>query len=124
MSLGTAHAVVILLSLPVLAACQRPPDAEHAMPLADPERGRQAMARAGCGACHQIPGVWPHGRVASRLSGIAGQSLIAGRVPNRPDRLAAFIRNAPAFAPDAGMPAMPLSPGEARDAAAYLYGLD
>ena len=35
--------------------------------------------------------------------------------------LAAFVRNAPETLPGSTMPAMPLSPAEARDVAAYLY---
>lgn len=122
--MAKARSFALLLLMPVLPGCKAPPTAAQAMPAADPERGRLAMARAGCGACHAITGVWPRGQVASGLSGLADQTLIAGRVPNRPDLLAAFLRNAPAYAPDAGMPAMNLSPSEARDAAAYLYSLD
>lgn len=117
-------AFVVLLLLPALSACEPPPQPVQAMPAADTERGRLAMARAGCGACHAIDGVWPRGNVASALRGLSGRALIAGRVPNRPAQLAGFIRNAPAYAPDAGMPAMPLSASEAHDAAAYLYSLD
>jgi mono/diheme cytochrome c family protein len=122
--LAKALGFALLLLLPALPGCKAPPQADQAMPAADLARGRLAMARAGCGACHSIKGVWPRGEVASALSGLADQALIAGRLPNRPDSLAAFIRNAPAYAPDAGMPAMNLTPGEARDAAAYLYSLD
>ena len=91
---------------------------------ADPDRGRLAMERVGCGACHVIPGVWPQGEVGPRLGTFARRSLIAGRLPNRPDLLAAFVRDAPALVPGSAMPAMPLSEAEARDAAAYLYALD
>lgn len=122
--MAKAHGFALLMLLPALPGCKAPPQADQAMPVADPLRGRQVIARAGCGACHSIRGVWPRGQVASALSGLADQALIAGRLPNRPDRLAAFIRNAPAHAPDAGMPAMPLTQSEARDAAAYLYSLD
>lgn len=116
--------IALLLLLPALPGCAPPPQPEQAMPAADIERGRLAMARAGCGACHAIAGVWPRGDVASALDGLAGRALIAGRLPNRPAALAGFIRNAPAYAPEAGMPAMPISESEARDAAAYLYSLD
>lgn len=93
------------------------------MPQASAERGKEAIERAGCAACHRIPGVrWPKGAVGPSLEGFADQGLIAGRVPNRPDLLAAFIRNAPAVLPGTTMPAMPLSEEEARDVAAYLYG--
>ncbi len=93
------------------------------MPQADPARGRIAMDRAGCGACHATPGVWPEGRVASSLDAFAERTMIAGRLPNQPEVLVGFIRNAPAYAPEIGMPAMPLTEEEARDVAAYLYSL-
>ena len=50
--------------------------------------------------------------------------MIAGRLPNRPDVLAAFVRNAPALVPGTAMPAMPLTEEESRDVAAYLYTLE
>jgi mono/diheme cytochrome c family protein len=121
-----AHApnLAVLAPLLSLAACAGPPDDRQDVGQADPDRGRVAMERVGCGACHIIPGIWPEGEVGPRLGGIAGRSLIAGRLPNRPDMLAAFVRNAPALAPGSAMPAMPLSETEARDVAAYLYALD
>lgn len=95
------------------------------MPLADPERGKQAIARAGCGSCHAIAGIsWPEGRVGPRLEGLAERALIAGQVPNTPENMAAFIRNAPAHVPGTTMPAMPLTDRDARDIAAYLYQAD
>lgn len=92
------------------------------MPQASAMRGAEAIKRAGCGACHVVPGIdWPQGGSGPSLEGFADQGLIAGRLPNRPDVLAAFVRNAPATLPGTTMPAMPLSAGEARDVAAYLY---
>ncbi len=83
------------------------------------------MERVGCGACHQIPGVrWPQGKVGPSLEGFADRALIAGQLPNQPQTLAAFIRNAPALSPNSGMPPMPVTEEEARDIAAYLYTLD
>lgn len=92
---------------------------------ADAARGRQTIERVGCGACHVIPGVaWPKGRVGPALDGFARQALIGGRFPNRPEVLARWVRDAPAMAPQTGMPAMPMTEQEARDVAAYLYTLD
>ena len=92
------------------------------MPEANAARGKAAMERAGCGACHTIPGIrWPEGKVGPSLEGFAERGLIAGQLPNRPDVLAAFLRDAPALVPGTTMPAMPLSEAESRDAAAYLY---
>jgi len=91
----------------------------------DPAAGRVLIQRVGCGACHVIPGVsGPRGRVGPPLEGFAARRLIAGRLPNRPQELALWVRNAPALDPGAGMPPMPLDEQQARDVAAYLYTLD
>jgi mono/diheme cytochrome c family protein len=105
-----------------IAACKPPPDDRQSMPMASTANGKQVIEQVGCGSCHVIPGVdWPKGEVGPALAGLAGRALIAGKLPNRPDMLAAYIRNAPAFVPGSGMPAMPLTEAEARDIAAYLY---
>lgn len=57
------------------------------------------------------------------LKGFARRPLIAGRLPNEPEVLAAYVRNAPAFTPRSAMPPMPLTEAESRDVAAYLYTL-
>ena len=113
------------LALLALAACKPPPDEAHHMPVADPGRGLKAIADAGCGSCHDIPGLaWPKGKLGPALEGFAARTMIAGRVPNRPDALAAFVRDAPALVPGTAMPAMPISEEQARDVAAYLYTLE
>jgi len=92
------------------------------MPTADVANGKAVIERVGCATCHTIPGIdWPQGKVAPHLEGLTGRALIAGKLPNRPDVLAAFIRNAPSLVPGSAMPAMPVSDAEARDIAAFLY---
>lgn len=92
------------------------------MPGASAERGIVIIKRAGCGSCHTIPGLdWPQGKVGPNLAGLDERALIAGRLPNRPDILAGYIRNAPEFVAGSGMPAMPVNKMEAYDIAAYLY---
>lgn len=94
------------------------------MPQADAERGLEVIARVGCASCHTIPGLrWPKGQTGPSLEGFAARSLIAGKLPNRPDVLSAFVRNAPALLPDTTMPAMPMTVEESRDVAAYLYAI-
>lgn len=94
------------------------------MPQANAERGRDAIGRVGCAACHSIPGIdWPKGKAGPALDGFAQRAMIAGRVPNRPELLARFVRNAPSVDPSTTMPPMPVSEQEARDIAAYLYEL-
>lgn len=95
------------------------------MPGASAERGRATIARAGCAACHSVPGIrWPQGKVGPALDGFAARNLISGRLPNRPDVLAAYVADAPAVLPGTTMPAMPINEREARDVAAYLYTLE
>jgi mono/diheme cytochrome c family protein len=116
------RAAAILLPLALTAnGCKPPPDAERVAPLASADRGKAAIERVGCAACHTIDGVaWPQGKTAPVLKDLGRRALIAGRLPNRPDVLAAFVRNAPALVPGTTMPAMPLSQREALDVAAYL----
>lgn len=111
------------LMVPLLvASCKPPPSGEHHMPQSSPANGRTVIERVGCAACHVVPGIrWPRGGVGPSLAGFAEQTLIAGRLPNRPEILAAFVRDAPAIVPGTAMPAMPISETEARDVAAYLY---
>lgn len=114
----------LLPLLMLVAACKPPPDERHHMPQADPAAGLAAIERAGCGACHAIPGLnWPKGDLGPSLDRFGDQGLIAGRLPNRPDVLAHFVRAAPDLVPGTTMPAMPLNDKEARDVAAYLYTL-
>ncbi|MCL6250472.1 c-type cytochrome [Altererythrobacter sp. KTW20L] len=110
-----------MLLLPV-TACQGEPENRREMPLADAGNGREEAIAAGCGACHAIPGIaWPQGTVGPPLDNMEARGLIGGQLPNRPDVLAAYIRDAPSLVPGTGMPAMPITPEQARDIAAYLY---
>ena len=106
----------------VAGACKPPPEQRPSMPVANAERGKDAIERVGCAACHSISGIrWPQGSAAPPIAGLKTRALFAGRLPNRPDVLARFVRNAPELVPGTAMPAMPLTEQEARDVAAYLY---
>ena len=88
------------------------------------ERGRQLLAQFQCGSCHSIPGVpSAGGRLAASLKAFGLRSYIAGRLPNRQDTLARWIEQPKALVPDTAMPAMGVSPAEAREMAAYLLEL-
>lgn len=107
-----------------LTGCKPPPEREHAMPIADAAHGLEVIERTGCGACHDIPGLfWPKGRLGPNLDGFAQRTIIAGELPNRPEILAQWVRNAPSLIPGTSMPAMPMTQEDARDVAAYLYTL-
>jgi cytochrome c2 len=94
------------------------------LPGAEAERGRAAIRAHGCGSCHVIPGV--EGAVAwvgPPLMEWARRGYVAGRLPNTPQHLAAWLRDPQAISPGSAMPALGLSEQEARDAAAYLFTL-
>ncbi len=112
----------LLPLLALVAACKPPPEESRFMPIASAERGKAVIVRVGCASCHTITGIdWPRGQNGPALHAFAERGLIAGRLPNRPDVLAAYIRNAPGMVPGSAMPAMPVSEQEARDIAAFLY---
>jgi cytochrome c2 len=91
----------------------------------DPQRGREEIARLQCGACHAIPGVRaPRGSVGPALDGFARRPHLAGKWPNEPRYLLAWLRDPPAMAPLTAMPSLVNDDGSARDIAAYLYTLD
>nr|WP_294289130.1 c-type cytochrome [uncultured Sphingomonas sp.] len=122
---STPRAVVTIAVLAAMtAACKPPPSARHDFDPAAAERGRAVVVAAGCAACHAFPDIaWPKGRAGPDLTHFDGLGPIAGALPNTPANLAAFVRNAPAAKPGSAMPAMPITQSEARDVAAYLYGI-
>jgi cytochrome c2 len=90
----------------------------------DPERGRAALDRYGCGTCHHIPDVrGATGTVGPDLAGFALRSYIAGTLPNRPTELVRWIRHPQAIEPGNAMPDLGVSERDATDMAAHLYTL-
>ncbi len=106
----------------LVAACKPPSESRWPDDPAAAKRGLAVIERVQCAACHHIPGVpWPKGRTGPSLEDFGDRGVIAGTLPNRPDVLAALVRNAPAVKPGSPMPSMPVTEEEARDIAAYLY---
>lgn len=116
-------AITLLLQL---GCSMHDADAERARKLTggEPRRGRSALDRYGCGACHHIPEVrGARGTVGPDLTGFALRSFVAGRLPNRPDQLMRWIRHPQSISPGSAMPELGVSEQDARDIAAYLYTL-
>jgi L-cysteine S-thiosulfotransferase len=110
---GSAHAQVIDQNLQ---------EAARRIVGADAARGRAVIVEKGCQACHRIPGVGaPFGRVGPDLEGLEQRAVIAGTLPNRPDRLVAWLIDPPRWSPDTAMPPLGLTDQQAKDVAAYLY---
>jgi cytochrome c len=90
----------------------------------DPDRGRDAIQRYGCGGCHTIKGI-PNARglVGPPLDGIAGRVYLAGIALNTPDNMIAWIRDPRAMDEKTAMPNTGVTRDDARDIAAFLYTL-
>jgi cytochrome c len=110
----------LLLVALLLAACKREP----AVPPGDPARGKAAIDKYGCTTCHVIPGIpGPRGAAGPSLDHIASRPLLAGKFRNDPATMTRWLQNPQAMDPANSMPALGITPQDARDIAAYLYTL-
>jgi cytochrome c oxidase assembly factor CtaG/cytochrome c2 len=90
----------------------------------EPEHGKTAIQRYGCGACHTIPGV--DGAVATvgpPLDQIGVRTYLAGHLINTPTNLMKWIRAPQSIDPKSAMPDLFVTEHDGRDIAAYLYTL-
>lgn len=111
----------LLLLAAATAACDQSPEPPRVAG-GDVDRGRAAIQRYGCAACHTIPGVPASGaNIGPPLLHLAERGYIAGVLPNTPEHLVRWLRDPRAIAPRTAMPNLGLSPAEAADIAAYLY---
>lgn len=107
----------------MLAGCGKSA-ALSASGLGDAEKGADVIVRSACGSCHEIPGIQnADGLVGPPLDHFAGRAVIAGLMPNTPDRLVHWLRFPQSASPGNAMPNMGLTEKQARDAAAYLETL-
>jgi cytochrome c len=108
----------------MLSACGRDEEQPPRVAGGDAARGIALMAQYQCGACHAIPEVQAAGGDSGPpLDKFGRRSYIAGRLPNLPDRLVAWIVDPPAMVPGTRMPVMGVSEEDARHIAAALYTL-
>lgn len=90
----------------------------------NPALGRQALYQHACNACHVIPGVTgPATFVGPSLAGFSARDNIAGVLPHTAENLERWLRDPQAVKPGTAMPAMGVSPTDARHIAAYLAQL-
>jgi cytochrome c2 len=118
--------VALLLAAVTLPGCSQRPGAasRHWAEIGDASRGPALLASYGCRSCHVIPGVaGPKARVGPRLAGLADQMFIGGVLPNRPANLVRWIRFPQETDSLTAMPDLGVSERDARDIAAYLYGI-
>ena len=90
----------------------------------DVERGRSAIGKYGCGACHTIPGVAAAtATVGPPLDRIAVRGYLGGHLTNSPANMIKWIQTPQAVDPRNAMPNMGVTDQDAKDIAAYLYTL-
>ena len=108
-----------------MTACKQPPQRDSvALRGADAGRGKTAILRHGCNACHAISGTPdPSVVAAAPLDGIGNRTFIAGTLSNTPDNLIKWIRFPHTVKPNTAMPELGVSERDARDIAKYLYSL-
>lgn len=120
--------VLVALAAGLLGGCENM-DAERAPEAVliaggDPEVGRAAMQRYGCGSCHTVPGIrGADALVGPPLAGIANRMYIAGVLTNDPSNMMRWIQDPPAVDSLTAMPKLGVTESEARHIAAYLYTL-
>jgi cytochrome c1 len=109
----------------LISACDETQEAiDKRVADARPAAGKAIIFRVGCGVCHIIPGIpGANGTVGPSLESFAERNLIGGVVPNRPELLAQWVRDAPSLIEETGMPDLPITEEEARNVAEYLYTL-
>lgn len=121
------NTLIIVAALLLLASCEKRYEhagVEMSTGGGNPEHGKQLIQQYGCQACHTIPGVnGPKGVVGPPLDRMAMRGYIAGKVPNTPANMIAWIQNPQSIDPGNAMPALGVTPGDAKDIAAYLFTL-
>lgn len=124
LAVGSAFSLVIAVDFLWRGAHRFPAAPDWEIEGADAARGKAAIQRYGCGACHTIPGVrGATGRVGPKLEDFSNQIYIAGQLANVPENLVAWLQDPDAFSPGTAMPDLGVTDEEARDIAAYLYSV-
>lgn len=88
----------------------------------NPQRGREAIGRFGCGSCHTIGGIsGARGLVGPPLTGIGSRIYVGGVLSNTPQNMIRWIRNPREVDEKTAMPVLGVNDRDATDIAAYLY---
>jgi len=123
--MSTVTAIRVVLALVAAAntvSCKRHVTKAPTVAGGNAERGRVAIQRYGCGACHTIPGIASaRGLVGPPLQHIGQRMYIAGVLPNQPENIVRWIMDPPANDAKTAMPKLGVAERDARDIAEYLY---
>jgi cytochrome c len=120
--LAVVLGTLVALDLTGRGLHRHPADPRWPLGMGEAPRGREAMIRYGCGACHVIPGVrLATGRVGPKLEDFTHQMYIAGVLANTPENLIAWLQDPQQHNPRTAMPNLQVTEEDAEDMAAYLY---
>ena len=115
---------IVLVALFALACHSEVEESARKLTGGSPSRGREAIDRYGCGACHEIRGVrGANGLIGPPLNNIGDRMVLAGQLPNTPDNMMRWIREPQSVESGSAMPDMNVTENDARDIAAFLYTL-
>jgi mono/diheme cytochrome c family protein len=89
---------------------------------ANPEKGKQLLARYGCITCHAVPGL-SSAHVGPPLTAFAERQYIAGFIVNLPANAMNWIIDPKKYKPQTAMPVLGVTPADAIDITAYLFTL-
>jgi cytochrome c len=90
----------------------------------DPQQGKSAIGRYGCGSCHEIPGIRnARGTVGPPLRRVASRGYLAGQLANSPANMMRWIQHPQHIERGTVMPEMGVTEHDARNITAYLYTL-
>lgn len=90
----------------------------------DPNAGKAAINKYGCGGCHTIPGIdGATATVGPPLDNIASRQTLGGHLTNTPDNMKTWIQKPQQIDPKNVMPDMGVTDQDAKDIVAYLYTL-
>ncbi len=109
----------------LLVACNRHEKTQIAAESGgNPSSGKQLVQQYGCTSCHDIPNVTgPRGMVGPPLQHVASRQFLAGKLPNTPENMIAYLQNPQGPDPQNVMPNLGLTRDQSRDIAAFLYTL-
>jgi cytochrome c oxidase assembly factor CtaG/cytochrome c2 len=127
--LGQVHSatrtLLVLFLLGTLAACGTSAQKEaEAMTGGSVSRGKTAINKYGCAACHTIPGIDNAvATVGPPLTQIARRQYLGGHLVNTPENMMKWLQHPQQIDPKNAMPEMGVTDQDARDIAAFLYTL-
>ena len=123
---AASRTLLLLVAIAVSAAgCGSKVEREAAaMTGGDVQRGKAAIAKYGCGACHTIPGIdIAVANVGPPLTKVALRQYLGGHLLNTPANMIKWIQHPQQIDPRNAMPELGVTDQDARDLAAYLYTL-